>query len=158
MVAQKMPNTVKSCMAGGHIHPFEAPPPRSIVELFYTRLVETGALNRAQIDLQHASTRSSAAFPWIIPMFRDLGLQIALALSYTISPRHTDEYYAQKTREIVAVQAGRDLPQGPGRPADRGSRCARCSRCMRAERERRAGGTAFALHDGARRRWSIWRR
>ena len=34
MVARKMPNTVKSCMAGGYIMPFEAPPPRAIVELF----------------------------------------------------------------------------------------------------------------------------
>ena len=44
MVARKMPNTVKGCMAGGDILPFEAPPPRSIVELFYTRVVEIGAL------------------------------------------------------------------------------------------------------------------
>jgi len=32
---------------------------------------------------------------------RNLGVQIALALSYTVSPRHTDEYYAQKTRELL---------------------------------------------------------
>ena len=43
-------------------------------------------------------------FPWIIPIFRELGVQIVLALSYTISPRHTDEYYAQKTRELVAFK------------------------------------------------------
>src|SRR5512140_2193151 len=34
MVANKMPRTPKGCMAGAIIHPFEAPPPRSIVELF----------------------------------------------------------------------------------------------------------------------------
>src|SRR3989337_1605191 len=33
MVARTMPNTVKSMMAGAFIVPFEAPPPRSIVEL-----------------------------------------------------------------------------------------------------------------------------
>src|SRR6266540_2952028 len=49
MVGKKMPNTPKSCMAGGAIQPFEAPPPRSIIELFYRRIVETGALNRAQM-------------------------------------------------------------------------------------------------------------
>src|SRR3990172_7187783 len=32
MVARKMPNTVKGCMASSGFHPFEAPPPRSIVE------------------------------------------------------------------------------------------------------------------------------
>ena len=102
-VAKLMPNTVKSCMTPGVIHPFEAPPPRSIVELFYTRLVETGALNRAQSS-SNTFGQIKGAFPWIIPLFRKLGLQISLALSYTISPRHTDEYYAQKTREILAFK------------------------------------------------------
>ena len=41
------------------------------------------------------------SFPWIIPFFRGLGLQVSLAISYSISPRHTDEYYAQVTRDIV---------------------------------------------------------
>src|SRR3990172_4399355 len=100
MVARTMPNTVKSCMTPGVIHPFEAPPPRSIVKLFYTRLSEIGALNRAQSS-SNTFGQIKGAFPWIIPLFRDLGLQVALALSYTISPRHTDEYYAQKTREIL---------------------------------------------------------
>ena len=102
-VAKMMPNTVKSCMTPGVIHPFEAPPPRSIVELFYTRLVETGALNRAQFTC-NTFGQIKGAFPWIIPLFRKLGAQISLALSYTISPRHTDEYYAQKTREILAFK------------------------------------------------------
>ena len=100
MLARKMPNTVKSCMAGAIIHPFEPPPPRSIVELFYSRLVEIGALNRAQMTC-NTYGQIKGAFPWTIPLFKNLGLQIALALSYTISPRHTDEYYAHKTREIL---------------------------------------------------------
>jgi oxaloacetate decarboxylase (Na+ extruding) subunit alpha len=100
MVARKMPNTVKSCMAGAVISPFEAPPPRSIIELFYTRLAEIGALNRVQLT-SNTFGQVQGSFPWIIPLFKKLGLQIALALSYTISPRHTDEYYAKKTREIL---------------------------------------------------------
>jgi oxaloacetate decarboxylase alpha subunit len=31
-------------------------------------------------------------------------VQVVLALSYTISPRHTDDYYAQKTRELIAFK------------------------------------------------------
>src|SRR3990172_9568061 len=87
MVARKLPNTVKSCMAGGYIHPFEAPPPRSIIRLFYARLVEIGALNRAQLTC-NTTGQIKGAFPWIIPAFKELGLQIALALSYSVSPRH----------------------------------------------------------------------
>ena len=100
MVARRMPNTVKSCMGNAGIHPFEAPPARAIVELYYSHLVETGALNRIQTS-SNTFGQIKNEFPWSIPIFRNLGLQVALALSYTISPRHSDEYYAQKTREIL---------------------------------------------------------
>lgn len=100
MVGRKMPNTPKSCMAAGAIQPFEPPPPRAIIDLFYKRIVDTGALNRAQLTC-NTFGQIKGQFPWIIPLFKELGLQTALALSYTISPRHTDEYYAQKTREIL---------------------------------------------------------
>jgi oxaloacetate decarboxylase alpha subunit len=100
MVARKMPNTVKTCIGGDFFHPFEASPPRAIVELFFARLVATGALNRIML-VANTTGQIKRAFPWIIPAFRKLGVQICLGLSYTISPRHTDEYYARKTREIV---------------------------------------------------------
>ena len=103
MAARLMPDTVKSCMAGGHILSFEVPPPRSIVELFFARVVATGALNRAQM-VSNTFDQSKRTFPWIIPVFRGLGLQIVIAISYTISPRHSDAYYAQKTREMVAFK------------------------------------------------------
>ena len=57
-------------------------------------------MNRAQLTC-NTYGQIKGSFPWVIPLFRELGLQVALALSYTISPRHTDEYYAHKTREIL---------------------------------------------------------
>ncbi len=103
MLGRKMPNTVKSCMAGGFILPFEPPPPREMIELFYARVVATGAFNRAQLS-SNTVDQIKRTFPWIIPIFRNLGLRVVLALSYTVSPRHTDDYYAQKTRELVAFK------------------------------------------------------
>jgi oxaloacetate decarboxylase alpha subunit len=100
MAGKKMPNTIKGCMAGTGIRPFAAASPRSIVELFFARLVETGALNRAQL-ISNTVDQCKREFPWQIPLLRNLGLQIVVALAYTISPRHTDEYYGQKTREIL---------------------------------------------------------
>jgi oxaloacetate decarboxylase alpha subunit len=104
MAAKKMPNTKKSVFAGAFILPFELATPRSIIELYYTHLVEIGVMNRAQITC-NTFDQVKRALPWIVPMFRDLGLQIVLALSYTVSPRHTDEYYAQKTRELLPFNA-----------------------------------------------------
>ena len=101
MVASKMPRTVKSMMAGAFIVPLEAPPPQGIVELYHARLVDIGALNRVQVTANTLG-QIDLVFPWVIPMFKKLGLQIAIALSYSISPRHTDEYYAQKIGQILA--------------------------------------------------------
>ncbi len=102
MVARFMPNTVKSCMAGAHIVLFEAATtPRPVIELYYACLARMGALNRVQI-MANVMDECKRTFPWVVPMFRGLGLQVAIALSYTISPRHTDDYYAQKTREVLA--------------------------------------------------------
>src|SRR3990170_4084717 len=103
MVARTMPNTIKSTMAGGYIMPFEATPPRALVELYWGHLAELGALNRVQVT-GNVTDQSTLIYPWAIPMFRKMGLQIVLNLSYTISPRHTDEYYAQKTRELLAYK------------------------------------------------------
>ena len=103
MVQKTMPRAIKACMAGAFIHPFEAPPPQAIVELFYKRLAEIGALNRAQMTC-NTLDQPRRQFPWIIPLFRSLGLQIAMALSYTLSPRHTDAYYAAKVREVLAYK------------------------------------------------------
>ena len=103
IIAKKMPDTVKSAMAGAHIVPFEAPPPRALVELFYGRLAEIGVLDRAQITC-NTLDQITRTLPWLVPMFKKLGLKIALALSYALSPRHTDEYYALKTRELLAFK------------------------------------------------------
>jgi len=103
MVARKMPDTVKSCMAGGTLTPLGAPSPRALAKLFYERVVANGALNRGSM-FANTYGQMEYEFPWTIPMFRELGLQIAIILSYSISPRHTDEYYAKKTREIVAFK------------------------------------------------------
>ncbi len=78
MVARRLPNTVKSCMAGGHLLSFEPPPPRSVVELYFTRLAEIGALNRAQVT-SNTFDQIKRSFPWIIPLFKKLGLQVAVA-------------------------------------------------------------------------------
>lgn len=83
-VARKMPHAVKGCMAGGHILSFEAPAPQELVKLFFRRIVATGALNRAQLT-SNTFDQSTRNFPWIIPEFRELGLQIAIAVSYSVS-------------------------------------------------------------------------
>ena len=103
MVAKAMPQAVKSSMAGGHILSFDNPAPREMVTLFFQRIVATGALNRAQLT-SNTFDQSKRTFPWVLPLFKELGLHNAIAISYSVSPRHTDEYYAEKTREMAAFK------------------------------------------------------
>lgn len=100
MLAAKLPSTTKSGFAGAFILPFELATPRPVIELYYRHLAETGVIDRVQVTC-NTLDQIERALPWIVPLFRGMGLKIALALSYTISPRHTDEYYAQKTRDLL---------------------------------------------------------
>ncbi|OGA47381.1 MAG: hypothetical protein A3G25_18760 [Betaproteobacteria bacterium RIFCSPLOWO2_12_FULL_63_13] len=101
MVARTMPHAVKCSMAGGHILSFDNPAPREMVTLFFKCIVATGALNRAQMT-SNTFDQSKRTFQWVIPLFKELGLHNAIAISYSVSPRHSDEYYAEKTREMAA--------------------------------------------------------
>lgn len=103
MIARKMPNTVKNCMGAGNINLLGTPSPIALSKLFFERVVATGIMNRVQM-VSNTTGQMEDEFPWSFPLFRNLGLQIAAALSYTVSPRHTDEYYAKKTREVVALK------------------------------------------------------
>jgi oxaloacetate decarboxylase alpha subunit len=100
LLAKKMPNTTKIGLGGAFILPFELVTPRSVVKLYYRHLAEIGVVNRMQVTC-NTLDQVKRSLPWIVPMLKDLGLEVVLALSYTISPRHTDEYYAQKTRELL---------------------------------------------------------
>ena len=103
MVARKMPDTVKACMAGPKLNPFGVQSPKAVAKLFYERIAVIGGLNRVQM-FANTFGQMQNEFPWTIPMFRNLGFQVAIALSYTISPRHSDEYYAQKTHAAIAFK------------------------------------------------------
>ena len=100
LLARKMPNTTKIGLGGAFILPFELATPRSVIELYYRHMAEIGVVNRMQVTC-NTLDQVKRSLPWIVPLLRNLGLEVVLALSYTISPRHTDEYYAQKTREIL---------------------------------------------------------
>ena len=47
----------------------------------------------------------SKHYPWFVPFNKKLGVEICFALCYYISPRHTDEYYAEKTKMMVDLGA-----------------------------------------------------
>ena len=58
-------------------------------------------MQRVQI-MSNTHDQIKRDFPDLIPAIKDVGMDTAAAICYSISPRHTDEHFAQKTREVAA--------------------------------------------------------
>src|SRR6266480_1716959 len=60
------------------------------------------------------SWNDSADWQWRVKQARKAGLEPIINLIYTVSPRHTDEYYAQKAREAIRLNVFRLCLKDPG--------------------------------------------
>jgi oxaloacetate decarboxylase alpha subunit len=105
MLARTITRTPTACMggAGGNLNGFGTPTPPVLGELFSRKLAEIGVLNRAQL-MANTADQTTRQFPTAVPFARELGLKVALAVCYTISPRHTDEHFAETTRRCAAFR------------------------------------------------------
>jgi len=103
MFGKKAPNTKKGVILQPSLWPFDIVNfNREAIELYHKLLVEYGALQRVQIT---GNVMGSKHYHWFVPFNKKLGVEIAFALCYYISPRHTDEYYAEKTKMMVDLGA-----------------------------------------------------
>ena len=99
MFAKKTPRTKKGCILQPSLWPFDIVNfNREAVELFTKKLVDMGALQRVQIT---GNVMGHKHYHWFVPFLKKQKLEVAFALCYYISPRHTDAYYAEKTRMMV---------------------------------------------------------
>ena len=91
-----------------------------------------------------------ADWAWRVKQARNAGLKPIINLIYTVSPRHTDEYFAPASpRRRFALDVYRVIFQGPGRHLD--SRKNQDCSAGGAEGSRREDrGIAHRLHDGTR--------
>ena len=104
MLARKMPRTPKAAMGGGlNLNPFGTPTPPALGILYQKTLFDIGVLNRVQTTVNTAD-QLTRTLPTLVPLLKGIGYKMALAISYSISPRHTDEHYAEKTRGAAALK------------------------------------------------------
>jgi oxaloacetate decarboxylase (Na+ extruding) subunit alpha len=76
--------------------------PLSLLKLWLERIAANG-IRRVQV--MDASNDMSFRMPEFVQFARGVGLEVAVGLVYSYSPKHTDEYYAQKTRDAAALNA-----------------------------------------------------
>ncbi len=94
---------------GRHIAAFQITPD-SIERLWYERLA---ALGMAQVRISDCSNTSKG---WAkhVACAREVGIEPIVNLIFSLSPRHTDAYYAQKAREAAALDVFRICLKDPG--------------------------------------------
>ena len=85
--------------------------PKCMANLWAQRISANGI---RRVNLMEASNDFGLRVPDYVKFATDAGMQVALALTYSISPKHTDEYYAQKTRDAVALKVPIIFLKDPG--------------------------------------------
>lgn len=83
----------------GGIHTRLATVPRSVRGLFWDKINDLGIRVTRTSDPWNDFDRLNET----VQVMRDHGIETVANIIYAVSPRHTAEYYAQKTREAVAI-------------------------------------------------------
>jgi len=85
--------------------------PFSIFKLWLERVAANG-IRRVQV--MNASNNMSFRVPEYTKLAKDLGLEVIIALTYSYSPKHTDEYYAKVTQDAAKLNIDGLYLKDPG--------------------------------------------
>lgn len=85
--------------------------PSCLAKLWMERLAANGI---RRLHLMEASNDMGLRVPDFVRFAKNAGLEVALALTYSISPKHTDEYFAQKTRDAANLKVDAIFLKDPG--------------------------------------------
>ena len=107
-IAKRIKKTPLRLIAG-RVNTFEITP-QSVYRLFIERMAANG-MRQARISCEW---NSISGWQRKVQAARDYGLEPIVNLIYSVSPKHTDEYYARKTREAAAFKPYRLCLKDPG--------------------------------------------
>jgi oxaloacetate decarboxylase alpha subunit len=99
LLSKRITKTPLTMMMGHNITAFDLSP-FSVLKLWMERIAANGI---KRVQLMDASNDLSFRIPECVQLAQDAGLEVAMALIYSYSPRHTDEHYAQRTRDAVKL-------------------------------------------------------
>ena len=84
--------------------------PKSMYRLFMERMAANG-IREARISEEW---NELDGWRWKTEVARDVGINPVLNLIYSVSPKHTDEYFAQRTRDAASLAVNRLCLKDPG--------------------------------------------
>jgi oxaloacetate decarboxylase (Na+ extruding) subunit alpha len=84
--------------------------PEALHQLYDTCMARAGVTEVRISD----SWNDPADWAWRVNQAKTVGIRPIINLIYTVSPRHTDAYFVQKTREAIALGVYRVILKDPG--------------------------------------------
>ncbi len=109
LLARKITKTTLRALGSARISAFELTPD-SIIELWYERMLAAGIRQLRIID----PANDSANWRKSVERAKRVGLGTIVNLTFSVSPKHTDEYYARKAREAAALDPDFVCLKDPG--------------------------------------------
>src|SRR3990172_5159973 len=109
LLARKITKTTLRALGSARISAFELSPD-SIVDLWYERMLAAGIRQLRVID----PANDSASWRKSVERAKRVGLGTVVNLTFSVSPKHTDEYYARKAREAAALDPDFVCLKDPG--------------------------------------------
>ena len=84
--------------------------PKSMYRLFMERMAANG-IREARISEEWNELEG---WQWKTQVSREVGINPVLNIIYSVSPKHTDEYFAQRTRDAASLKVNRLCLKDPG--------------------------------------------
>jgi oxaloacetate decarboxylase alpha subunit len=100
LISKKITKTPLVLMMHHSISGFDLSP-FSVIKLWMERIAANGI---KRVQLMDSSNDLSFRVPECVQFAKEAGLEVSMALIYSYSPRHTDEHYAQRTRDAVKLK------------------------------------------------------
>ena len=117
-VAKKITKTPLRAIGAERIGAFELTPD-SVVDLWFERMIANGMRQLRISD----PANDPAGWKKSIARAKKVGLTTILNQIYSVSPKHTDAYYASESARGRGAETRLYLPQGSRRPANAGAHC-----------------------------------
>src|SRR3990172_8670289 len=109
LLARKIRKTTLRALGSARISPFELTPD-SVMDLWYERMLAAGIRQLRVMD----PANDSAIWRKSVERARRVGLGTVVNLTFSVSPKHTDEYYARKAREAATLEPDFVCLKDPG--------------------------------------------
>ena len=108
LMRERMPRTPLRLNAG-RFSAFDLTP-RSMYRLFMERMAANG-IREARISEEWNELEG---WTWKCAVARDVGINPVPNIIYSVSPKHTDEYFAERTRQAASLKVNRLCLKDPG--------------------------------------------